>query len=73
MGPASPITFAGIELDSVLMEARLPHEKLVKFHMLILEFLTRKKVTLKAIQLFYTFFHILLVQQWFQAAPFCIV
>ena len=50
MGPASTITFAGIELDSVLIEARLPHEKLVKCRMLISEFLTRKKVTLTAIQ-----------------------
>ena len=45
IGPASTITFAGIELDSVLMEARLPHEKLIKCCMLISEFLTCKKVT----------------------------
>ena len=50
IGPASTITFAGIELDSVLMEARLPDEKLVKCRVLISEFLTCKKVTLKAIQ-----------------------
>ena len=50
IGPASTITFAGIKLDSVLMEARFSHEKLEKCRVLISEFLTRKKVTLKAIQ-----------------------
>ena len=35
IGPASIITFAGIELDSVLMEALLPHKKLVKCRMLV--------------------------------------
>ena len=30
VGSASTIAFAGIELDSVLMEARLPQDKLIK-------------------------------------------
>ena len=50
VGPATTIAFAGIELDSSLMEARLPQEKLVKCRELISSFLTRKKVTLKEIQ-----------------------
>ena len=35
-GPSSTISFAGIELDSVLMEARLPPDKLVKCCNLVL-------------------------------------
>ena len=50
VGPATTITFAGIELDSVLMEARLLHEKLVKCRDLISAFLKRRKVTLREIQ-----------------------
>ena len=50
VGPATTITFAGIELDSVIMEARLPHEKLVKCRDLISAFLKRRKVTLREIQ-----------------------
>lgn len=38
IGPSSTISFAGIELDSVLMEARLPPDKLVKCHDLIARF-----------------------------------
>ena len=30
VGPSQIISFAGIELDSILMEARLPQEKLAK-------------------------------------------
>ena len=43
----SPLSFAGIELDSVLLEARLPSDKLDRCRSLISEFLHRKKVTLK--------------------------
>ena len=50
VGPATTITFAGVELNSVLMEARLPQEKLVKCRDLIAAFLTRRKVALKEIQ-----------------------
>ena len=50
MGPSTTITFAGIELDSVEMEARLPQNKLDKCKELISEFLKRRKVTLKEIQ-----------------------
>ena len=50
MGPSTTITFAGIELDSVEMEARLPQKKLDKCKELISEFLKRRKVTLKEIQ-----------------------
>lgn len=44
------MSFAGIELDSVSFEARLPLEKIDKCVGLISDFLTRKKVTLKDIQ-----------------------
>lgn len=50
IGPSSTISFAGIELDSVLMEARLPPDKLVKCQDLISGFLRRRKVTLQEIQ-----------------------
>ena len=50
IGPSSTISFAGIELDSVLMEARLPPDKLVKCQDLISGFLRRRKVTLREIQ-----------------------
>ena len=44
------LSFSGIELDSVLLEARLPSDKLDKCRSLISEFLQRKKVTLKEVQ-----------------------
>ena len=50
IGPSSTISFAGIELDSVLMEAWLPPDKLVKCQDLISGFLRRRKVALREIQ-----------------------
>jgi hypothetical protein len=44
------ITFAGIELDSLKWEARLPKDKIEKCVQCIASFLTRKKVTLKELQ-----------------------
>ena len=49
-GPATTLCFAGIELDSVSFEARLPLDKIDKCLSLIANFLTRKEVTLKEIQ-----------------------
>ena len=49
-GPATTLSFAGIELDSVSFEARLPLDKIDKCLGLIANFLTRKKVTLREIQ-----------------------
>ena len=49
-GPATALSFAGIELHSVSFEVRLPLEKVDKCLSLISDFLTRKKVTLKEIQ-----------------------
>ena len=49
-GPAKSMSFAGIELDSILWEARLPLDKIEKCVSLISEFCRRKKVTLKEIQ-----------------------
>ena len=50
VGPSTTLTFAGIELDTVLMEARLPQEKLDKCRDLLSTFLRRRKVTLQKIQ-----------------------
>ena len=50
IGPSSTISFAGIEVDAVLMEARLPPDKLVKCHDLIASFLRRRKITLSEIE-----------------------
>ena len=50
MGPATTLAFAGIKLDSIQMEARLPPDKLAKCGQLISIFLLRKKVTLHEIQ-----------------------
>ena len=41
-GPATTLSFSGIELDSVSFEARLPREKLEKCVGTISDFLTRK-------------------------------
>ena len=49
MGPATTLAFAGIELDSIQREARLPPDKLAKSGQLISTFLLRKKVTLHEI------------------------
>lgn len=49
-GPLTTLSFAGIELDSVLMEARLPLDKLNLCSTLLLEFLHRKKATLREVQ-----------------------
>ena len=50
VGPQTTLSFAGIELDSVKMEARLPQDKLVKCNILITQFLERSKVTLRELQ-----------------------
>jgi len=44
--PSFVLSFAGIELDTQTMEARLPEDKLAKCRSLIRNFLPRKKVTL---------------------------
>ena len=49
-GPATTLTFAGIELDSIKSQARLPADKLAKCVDTIASFLNRKKVTLKDLQ-----------------------
>ena len=49
-GPITSLSFAGIKLDSILLEARLPHDKIEKCVSLISELCHRKKVTLKEIQ-----------------------
>ena len=49
-GPSTTLSFVGIELDTVLKEARLPQDKLDKCVTTILEFRHRKKVTLRELQ-----------------------
>ncbi|XP_069108938.1 uncharacterized protein [Argopecten irradians] len=48
--PCTTLTFLGIELDSVKMEARLPREKLDKIGNLLASFIRKKKVTLRELQ-----------------------
>ena len=50
VGPSHVLTFAGIELDCLLHEARLPKEKVLKCHLTIKDFLSRKKVSLRELQ-----------------------
>lgn len=49
-GPLTTLSFAGIELDTVQSEARLPQDKLNKCTQLISQFLHRKMVTLLELQ-----------------------
>ena len=49
-GPATTLSFAGIELDTLRSEARLPADKILKCKDLISDFLTRKKVSLREVQ-----------------------
>ena len=45
-GPSTTMSFAGIELASLLLEARLPRDKIAKCISQISDFIHRKKVTL---------------------------
>lgn len=49
-GPATTLSFAGIELDSIRMEARLPQDKIMKCTEMLNSFIYRKKVTLNELQ-----------------------
>ncbi|CAH3159243.1 unnamed protein product, partial [Porites lobata] len=46
VGPSTTLAFAGIQLDTALMEARLPQEKLDKCRDLLSTFLRRRKIRL---------------------------
>jgi len=50
VGPSCVLSFAGIELDTTKMEARLPCDKLTQCRSPIHHFLHRKKVALKKLQ-----------------------
>lgn len=50
VGPSTTLSFAGIELDTCEMEARLPQEKLDKCRHMLRDFLRRKKVSLREMQ-----------------------
>ena len=47
VGPDTVLQFAGITLDSVLFEARLPEDMLAKCCVMLHNFYTRATVTLK--------------------------
>ena len=49
-GPLTTLSFAGIELDTIKLEARLPLDKLRKCIDFITAFRQRKKITLKELQ-----------------------
>ena len=49
-GPSTILTFAGVELDTIHCESRLPEEKLLKCKQLIAEFIKKKKATLRELQ-----------------------
>ena len=49
-GPATTLQFAGITLDTIQMEARLPEDKLQKSRELLTDFHKRRKVTLRELQ-----------------------
>jgi hypothetical protein len=48
--PTTKLTFLGVELESELMEVRLPKDKLKKLRSILSSFLHRKKVTLIELQ-----------------------
>ena len=50
VGPSTNLSFVGIELDSLSMEAGLFHDKIHKYTALIWQFLRRKKVPLQELQ-----------------------
>ena len=50
IGPSCVLSFCGIELDSMLMEARLPRDKISKCMLLLEQFIHRKKVMLRELQ-----------------------
>ena len=50
VGPATVLQFAGIRLDSVRMEVRLPEEKVQTCRNLLTDFLSRRSVCLKELQ-----------------------
>ena len=50
VGPSQVIQFAGITLDSVRQEARVPEDKLQKCRLLLESFYKRRKVTLRELQ-----------------------
>ena len=50
VGPDTVLQFAGITLDSVLFEARLPENKLAKCRVMLHNVYTRRTVTLKELQ-----------------------
>ena len=55
-GPSTTLSFAGIELDSILLEARLPIDKISKCKTLISEFCIARKLPLRMFNLLLAFY-----------------
>ena len=47
LGPVNQLTFLGIELDTIQMEARLPIDKLTKYSSHVAQLLQKNKITLR--------------------------
>ena len=60
VGPSTVLSFAGIELDTVRSEARLPQDKVMRCTFMLSDYLKRKNVTLRELQSL-----IGLLVQWF--------
>ncbi len=50
VGPDTCIAFLGLELDTILMIALLPRDKLVRYSCHVTELISQRKVTLKELQ-----------------------
>ena len=50
VNPTTCITFMGLELDSLKMEARLPQEKLIKARQLLNKYSNKRKIKLRELQ-----------------------
>ena len=61
VGPSTVLSFAGIELDTVHSEVRLPRDNVMRCVSLLSDFLKRKKVTLRELQNFSPFCNLRLV------------
>jgi hypothetical protein len=49
-GPVTILTYLGLEIDTVLMEIRVPEDKIIKAKNIISEVLTKNKITLTVLQ-----------------------
>lgn len=50
VGPSQTITFLGIEIDSQLMQIRLPYDKVVAYKILLKEYIDRRRASMRQLQ-----------------------